>query len=125
MPDLKDLIASRDADKGKFQMPQNVGIARGNQWRPVDANPISQEVDTQSRFDEGRFIEQNINDFRSENQGAWWEAGATVGRIAGQGIAKTAQGFSMLGSAVGAAVAGTADALAIDNLFGVEMDDKH
>lgn len=38
---------------------QNVDIARSHDWTPADAAPVSQAVDGQSRFDKGRFIEQD------------------------------------------------------------------
>lgn len=107
---------------GNYSLPQ---ILPNTGYDPSAGESPIIDMPTRSRYDKGIMEGQNLDDYRSAQQGGLAEAGAFVGRVLGTGLAKTAEGFSVLGSAVGAGIAGIVDASGLDNLFGTEMDDKH
>lgn len=83
-----------------------------------------QQMPTRSRFDAGLTADEDVDTHREENQNGWWLAGATVGRALGQGLAKTAQGFSMIGSAIGAGVVAGVGPDNLNAIFGSHLTDK-
>lgn len=131
MPDLfeklKDLqdrrsIPIKQGGLGNYNLPD---VLPTTGYDPAAGESSVIDMPTRSRYDKGIMEGQNVDDYRSTNQGGLALTGAFVGRVLGTGLAKVAEGFSVLGSAVGAGVAGIVDATGLDNLFGTEMDDKH
>lgn len=124
LQDLQDrrAIPTKLGGVGNYNLP-NVLPNTGYDAAAGESNII--DMPTRSRYDKGIMEGQNVADVRSANQGGLALTGAFLGRVLGTGLAKVSEGFSVLGSAVGAGLAGLVDATGLDNLFGTEMDDRH
>lgn len=105
-----------------------MGVPIGQVLNPLGYDPSAgdrpmQDMPTRSSYDRGLMEGESVNDHREQEQGAWALAGAYVGRSLGQGAAKILEGFSMLGSAVGAGVLWGINATGLDKaVSGKELD---
>lgn len=84
-----------------YSMPQ---VLSNTQYDAGAGEAPIQDMPTRSMYDKGIMEGQSVNNNREQNQGALSLTGAFVGRVLGTGLAKVAEGFSVLGSAAGAGI---------------------
>lgn len=100
-------------------------VPNSGKYDPITAGYSKiQQMPDRSRFDTGLIADEDVAQHRSDTQNGWWLAGATAGRVVGQGLAKVSQGFSMIGSAIGAGVVAGIGPDNLNELFGSHLTDK-
>lgn len=120
-------IGAPNGTLGVASVPQGpeAPVPDSSKYDPITAGySKDQQMPTRSRFDAGLQADDDVDQHRSDSQNGWWLAGATVGRAVGQGLAKTALGFSMLGSAIGAGVVAGIGPDNLNSVFGSHLTDK-
>lgn len=120
MSDFLDRIAKQPAAPVTTPVAQ---VVNNTGYDPSAGDRPMEDMPTRSSFDKGLMEGESVNDHREAQQSGWDLAGAYLGRSIGQGAAKILEGFSMLGSAVGAGVLWGVNATGLDKATtGKELD---